>query len=86
MTAAAEAAPLLDPADAGRSTPRPGDCTGGTDILFDLRFLGSFSLRNFGCCWAPALLDELELIWDLLLRLPLPLPLLCDWLLDMEPP
>jgi hypothetical protein len=32
------------------------------------------------------LLDELELIWDLLLRLPLPLPLLCDWLFDMEPP
>lgn len=27
---------------------------------------------------AAYLFDELELIWDLLLRLPLPLPLLCD--------
>jgi hypothetical protein len=55
MTAAAEAAPLLDPAEGGRSIARPGDCTGGMDVLFDLRFLGSFSLRNLGGCWAPAL-------------------------------
>ncbi len=32
ITAAAEAAPLLDPAEAGRSTARPGDWTGGMDV------------------------------------------------------
>lgn len=70
ITAAAEAAALFDPAEAGRSTVSPGDCTGGMDACFDLRFLGSFSLRNFGGCWAPALQNNKKRLWlfDVYLR------------------
>lgn len=50
-----KAAPLLDPAETCRSTARPGDRTGDMDVLFNLRFLGFFSLRSFGGCWATAL-------------------------------
>ena len=55
------AEPLLESAEpgrlgAGRSATKTGEYAGaGTDALFDLRFLGSFSFRNFGCCSVPAL-------------------------------
>lgn len=55
MRAAADAAPLFESAEAGRSAAKTGECTGGTDVLLDLRFFGSFSLRGLGCCSAPAL-------------------------------
>lgn len=55
MRAAAEAVPLFELADAGRSMTKTGEWTGGTDVLLDFLFFGSFSLRGFGCCSVPAL-------------------------------
>lgn len=49
-------AALLGTGDTGLSGTAAGECTSGTErFTFDLRFLGSFSLRDFDCCSAPAL-------------------------------